>query len=178
MEALRRSELSDTSIWIFDDIASNKGLLISPRAYERLFLPQVRRMVEAFKGAGAAHVGYHSDGDVRAVLDGLIDAGISILNPVEPRANMDVVELRQHYGQKLTFVGGLCNTLILPTGSVDEIRRHVEQVLSAGDGGGLIIGSHSISSDIPQERYELLMEVLHQHGRPLPKLLKGGDALV
>jgi uroporphyrinogen decarboxylase len=168
IEALHRSNLPDTSVWIFDDIASNNGLLISPKSYERLFLPQVQRMVEAFKEAGVAHVGYHSDGDIRSVLDGLVDAGISILNPVEPRANMDVVELRRRYGQRLAFVGGLCNSLILPTGSDKEVRNHVEHVLSAADDGGLVIGSHSISNDVTQKRYELFMEILHQYGRPLP----------
>jgi uroporphyrinogen decarboxylase len=168
IEALKRSELSDTSVWIFDDIASNQGLLISPQSYERLFLPQVRRMVAAFKQAGAAHVGYHSDGDIRSVLDGLVDAGISILNPVEPRANMDVVELRLRYGKRLAFVGGLCNSLVLPNGSDREVCEHVEHVLSIADDGGLVIGSHSISNDVTQERYNLFMEILHEHGRPRP----------
>ena len=168
VEALHRSGLQSTSVWIFDDIASNRGPLISPKSYERLFLPQVRRMVTAFKGAGAAHVGYHSDGDLRPVLDGLVDAGISILNPVEPRANMDVVALRRRYGKQLAFVGGLCNSFILPHGSNDEVRAHVDHVLSVADDGGLVIGSHSISNDVTQERYHLVMEILHEHGRPRP----------
>jgi uroporphyrinogen decarboxylase len=168
IEALKRSELSDTSIWIFDDIASNRSLLISPQSYEHLFLPHVRRMVGAFKQAGAAHVGYHSDGDLRSVLDGLVDAGISILNPVEPRANMDVVALRRRYGARLAFAGGVCNALILPNGSDREVREHVEHVLSIADDGGLVIGSHSISNDVTQERYDLFMEILHKHGRPRP----------
>jgi len=171
IEALQRSNLPETSIWIYDDIASNNGPLISPKAYERLFLPQVRRMVKAFKKAGAAHVGYHSDGDIRPVLDGLVNAGISILNPIEPRANMDVVELRRRYGQSLSFVGGLCNSCILPTASDEEVRRHVEHVLSIADDGGLVIGSHSIGNDVTQERYELVMEILHHHGRPRPAWL-------
>lgn len=176
-EALRRSELSETSIWIFDDIASNDGLLVSPASYERLFLPQVRRMVQAFKEAGAAHVGYHSDGDVRAVLDGLVDAGISILNPVEPRANMDVVELRRRYGQRLACVGGLCNSLILPHASDSDVHTHVEHVLSVAGEGGLVIGSHSISNDVTQERYDLLMDILHEHGRPRPGPARPSDGL-
>jgi hypothetical protein len=81
---------------------------------------------------------------------------------------MDVVELRRRYGQRLAFVGGLCNSLILPTGSDKEVREHVEHVLSTADDGGLVIGSHSISNDVTQERYELFMEILHQYGRPLP----------
>ncbi len=168
IEALRRSQLMDTSIWIYDDIASNAGLLISPRSYERLFLPQVQRMIKAFKKAGAAHVGYHSDGDIQAVLDSLVDAGISILNPVEPRANMDVVGLRRRYGERLAFVGGLCNSYILPTGSDEEVHHHVEHVLSIADEGGLVIGSHSIGNDVTQKRYDLIMDILAQHGRPRP----------
>jgi uroporphyrinogen decarboxylase len=167
-EALRRSNLADTSIWIYDDIASNRGLLISPQAYERLFLPQVQCMIQAFRAAGAAQVGYHSDGDIRAILDGLVDAGISILNPVEPRANMDVPELRRRYGRRLAFVGGLCNSRILPSGRDEDVRHHVEHVLSIADGGGLVVGSHSIGNDITQERYDLVMQILHQHGRPRP----------
>lgn len=168
LEALQRSNLPDTSIWIYDDIASNRGLLISPRSYERLFLSLVQRMVKVFKEAGVAHVGYHSDGDIRSILDGLVDAGISILNPVEPRANMDVVELRRRYGKRLAFVGGLCNSRILPFGSDEDVRRHVERVLSIADEGGLVIGSHSIGNDITQDRYDWIMQILHRHGRPRP----------
>ena len=170
LEAVKRSGLpeQDTSIWIYDDIASNKGPLISPKAYEDIFLPAVHMMTAAFKTAGVAHVGYHSDGDVRPVLDGLVDAGISILNPVEPRAHMDVVALRRKYGDRLAFVGGLCNSLILPYGDDDEVRRHVAQVLSIAEDGGLVIGSHSISSDISQKRYRLFIDILEQHGRPSP----------
>jgi uroporphyrinogen decarboxylase len=168
LEAWRRSGLPDTSIWIFDDVASNNGLLISPQSYERLFLPQVRRIVEAFKTAGLIHVGFHSDGDIRSILDGLVDAGINILNPIEPRANMDAVALRRRYGQRLALVGGLCNSRILPTGSDAEVRHHVEHVLSIADEGGVVIGSHSIGNDIAQTRYDFFMDILHEHGRPRP----------
>lgn len=171
VEALARGQLHDTCIWIYDDVASNQGPLISPKAYERLFLPQMCRMVEAFKRAGVGHVGFHSDGDVRPILDGLVDAGVSILNPVEPRANMDVVELRRRYGKRLAYVGGLCNSRVLPAGSDEEVRHHIEHVLSIADEGGLVIGSHSIGNDVTQERYELVMEILHRHGRPWPAWL-------
>lgn len=168
IEAVRRSGIpgSETSIWIFDDIASNQGPLVSPKSYEHIFLPAVQQMVAAFVSAGVARVGYHSDGDVRPVLDGLVDAGISILNPVEPRANMDVVALYRRYGHRLAYVGGVCNTQVLPYGDDDTVRRHVNHVLSVADEGGVVIGSHSISGDISQERYRLFINILEQHGRP------------
>jgi uroporphyrinogen decarboxylase len=168
LEAVRRSRLSQTSIWIFDDVASNRGLLISPQSYERLFLPQIGRMVTAYKDAGVAHVGFHSDGDIRSIVDDLVDVGISILNPLEPRANMDVVDLRRRYGERLALVGGLCNSVILPTGSDEEVRRHLDHVLSISDEGGLVVASHSVGPDISQERYEFLTDLLCQRGRPRP----------
>ena len=168
LEAVRRSGLWHTSIGIFDDCADNSGLQISPKFYARVFLPQIGRMVRAFKEAGVARVIFHSDGDIRAILDGLVEAGIDAINPVEPRANMDVVELRKRYGDRLAFVGGLCNSRILPQGTPAEVRAHVEHVLQAGEGGGLVIGSHSIGADISLERYEFVMRILAEHGRPLP----------
>jgi uroporphyrinogen decarboxylase len=124
-------------------------------------------MARAFKEAGVARVVFHSDGDIRAILDDLVDAGIDAINPVEPRANMDVVELRKRYGNRLAFFG-LCSSKILPYGTREEVRAHVENALRAGEGGGLIIGSASIGTDISLERYEFVMQILAEHGRPLP----------
>jgi len=169
VEALRRSRLTDTSVWIFDDVAANRGPLLSPAMYEEIFLPLIRRMVVAFRQAGARHVGFHSDGDIRPLLDGLVDAGIAILHPLEPRAGMDVVALRSRYGRRVAFVGGLCNSHILTFGTDHEVRRHVAHVLSIVENGGLGVGSHTISNDISPDRYSFLMKLLHEYaGRPLP----------
>jgi uroporphyrinogen decarboxylase len=137
--------------------------------YEEIFLPLIRRMVVAFRQAGARHVGFHSDGDIRPLLDGLVDAGIAILHPLEPRAGMDVVALRSRYGRRVAFVGGLCNSHILTFGTDHEVRRHVAHVLSIVENGGLGVGSHTISNDISPDRYSFLMKLLHEYaGRPLP----------
>lgn len=167
LEELRRGSLHEVGIGIFDDIAHNGGLFISPRSYEKLFLPHVAHMVGAFKEAGAARVLYHSDGDIRALLDMFVDVGVDVIHPMEPRAGMDVVELRKRYGDSLAFVGGLCNTRVLPTGTDAEVRDHVLHVLSAGKEGGLVIGCHSIGGDISLERYEFLHSLLAEcGGRP------------
>jgi uroporphyrinogen decarboxylase len=71
---------------------------------------------------------YHSDGDIRSLLDAFIEIGIDVIHPVEPRAGMNVVKLREQYGTRLAFVGGLCNTLILPSGTAAEVRQHVPNI--------------------------------------------------
>ena len=46
------------------------------------------------------------DNPVR-VIDAFIDAGINCMHPMEPAANMDIVQIRQKYGNRLAFYGGL-----------------------------------------------------------------------
>ena len=164
LESLRRANLYDTGIWIFDDIAYNAGLMVRPAVYERIFLPLMRRMIQTFKEAGARKVLMHSDGNILAVLDGLLEAGLDGINPVEPKAGMDALALRQQYGDRLAFVGGMDNAHILPQGSDEEVSQHVLRVLAAGRGGGLVIGAHSIGPDISVARYDYFISLVREHG--------------
>jgi hypothetical protein len=76
VEALQRWSLQDTGIWIYDDMAHNGGPMFRPESFECVFLPAYRRMIAAYKAAGARYVFLHSDGDIRPILDMLVDAGI------------------------------------------------------------------------------------------------------
>lgn len=164
LESLRRANLYSTGIWIFDDIAGNDGVLVGPKRYEQIFAPLMARMIKAFKDAGARKVLMHSDGDIRLVLDALIAVGIDGINPVEPKANMDILHLRRKYGNRLAMVGGVCNARVLPRGTHAEIREHVLRALRAAEGGGVVIGAHSIGPDIPLESYEYYISIIREHG--------------
>ncbi len=164
LEELRRWDLYDTGVWIFDDMASNKGPMFSPQTAERILVPAWEKMVLAFKGAGARKVIMHSDGNIGPLLDTFIDIGFDGINPVEPKAGLDARTLRDKYGDRLALLGGLCNAQILPRGTREEVRAHVLDVLSTGEIGGLVIGTHSIGPDIPVDTYEYFMELIHEFG--------------
>jgi len=165
LEAVRRYELHDTSVWFYDDMGTNQGPFFPPKTFRRVFLPCYRRMCAAYREAGVSKIGLHCDGNIEPLLDMLVDAGIDILNPVEPKAGMDVVRLRKRYGKKLAFSGGLDNAFILPRGDRDEIRDHVTHVLESGQEGGLIIGTHSIGPDISIGTYDYLQDLILKLGR-------------
>lgn len=165
VESLRRGGEMLTGIFIYDDIASNAGPMMSPRTYERLFLPQMSRMVAAYKAAGADYVVFHSDGNINPILPMLIEAGIEAVQPIEPKAGMDVVDIRRRYGDKLALIGGLDNAFVLPSGDRDRIRESVLYALQAGRDGGLILGSHSIGPDVPVAAYEYLVDLQDNIGR-------------
>ena len=162
LESLRRADLWDTGIWIFDDMCYNDNPMFSPKQFERVFLPCYRRMVAAFKKAGARKVILHSDGNVGPILDMLIDAGIEGINPVEPKAHLDLLSLKQKYGNKLAYIGGMCNAHVLPRGTREDIRAQVERIKEAARGGGVIIGAHSIGDDVPVESYDYYHSLVMQ----------------
>jgi len=75
LEALRRYDAYEAGIWFFDDMGANVGPMFSPRTFERVFYPCYRWMCEQYRVAGAGHILLHCDGNIEAILDGLIDAG-------------------------------------------------------------------------------------------------------
>lgn len=162
-EQIRRYALQDTGIWIYDDIAHNNGLMFHPKAFERIFLPAFRRMIRAYKEAGAKYVIFHSDGDIRSVLDMLVDAGIDGLNPLERRAGMHPVELRARY-PRLVLIGGMCNTDTLIHGPAEKIVAEAREIIDLGRNGGVIIGTHSVSPEVPLENFALYHAVCQEYG--------------
>lgn len=165
LEAIRRYDCFDTGIWFFDDMAANLGPMFSPRIFERIFYPCYQWMCAQNRRAGVGHILLHCDGNIEAILDMLIDAVIQGIHPVEPKAGMDALRLRQRYGRSLALLGGLDNAHILPGGDKVEIERHVMHVLEAGQEGGLVIGAHSIGPDVAVETYDDVHRLILEHGR-------------
>ena len=163
-EEIRRWGLADTGIWIYDDMACNRGPMFSPRAFETVLLPAYRRMIAAYRGAGARYILLHSDGDIRPLLDMLVDAGIDSLNPLERRAGMAIEEIRKLF-PRLILVGGMCNTDTLVNGPARRVREEALRSVEMGRDGGVIIGTHSVSPEIPLEYVAAYREVCETHGR-------------
>ena len=164
VEQIRRFGLQSTGIGIYDDIATNEGLIMGLASYEKIFYPALRKMVKAYKEAGASKVFHHCDGRVDEVLDLWVEAGIDAVHPLEARCSMHAVEVRERYDGKLAVIGGLDNCNILPRGNRDEIREHVLYLLQAGRGGGFVLAGHSIGPDISVETYDYVCELLGEYG--------------
>jgi len=164
LEALKRWDLYDTGVWLFDDIGSNRGTVISPASFEGIFYPQYRKVISGLKKAGVNKILFHSDGNIEGILDMLVDAGVNVINPVEPRSGMDVAKLRKKYGKKLCMIGGADNINILPRGSRKEIEDMTIKILDVAKDGGVVIGVHSVGPDIPVANYEYYINLIDKYG--------------
>jgi uroporphyrinogen decarboxylase len=152
-EQIRRWGLQDTGVWIYDDMAGNDGPMFSPAAFERVFLPAYRRMVREYKKAGARWVVLHSDGNILPLLDMLVDAGVDGINPIEPRAGMRLPEIRRRF-PRLVLTGGMDNSGSMIRGPAALLEREAAAIIECGRDGGVVIGTHSISPEIPLAHYE------------------------
>jgi uroporphyrinogen decarboxylase len=167
IEEIRRGKLQDTGVWIFDDMGCNNGPMMSPDSFEKIFYPSYKKMVKGLKEAGASKVGLHSDGNIMPLLDMLVDAGIQVLNPIEPKAGMSIEKLMKKYGRKLAYVGGMCNSLVLPFAGKEEIIKKTMEILDVAKNGGVVIGSHSIGPDIPVENYLAYYNTVMEYGKSI-----------
>jgi uroporphyrinogen decarboxylase len=138
-------------VYFYDDLASQDGLLLSPRLYERYIQPFHQRFIELAHSFGKPAM-MHSCGSVYALIPRLIDMGLTILNPVQPSArNMNPEKLAREFGGRIVFHGGVDVQQFLPhatPGEVSERVRRVSELLGAR-GGYIRAGSHHIQADTP-----------------------------
>jgi uroporphyrinogen-III decarboxylase len=163
-QAVRLCRTGETGHWFYDDMAMNNGPMFSPAVFERLLLPLYRRIIAGVKAAGARKIVLHCDGNFAVLLDMLIAAGFDVIQPVEAKAGMDIVALRERYAGRLAFIGGMDNAETLPRGPVERIRREAARIMDAGREGGIVIGTHSIIEDTPPAHYDTYARFVRDYG--------------
>jgi uroporphyrinogen decarboxylase len=114
--------------------------------YRQLLKPYHKRAIEWAHAKGIkAHL--HSCGNINAFVVELVEICLDALNPLEVKAGMNPVSLKQNYGDNLAFKGGI-NAVLWD--KPDEIQAEIEQVLPVmKESGGYIFSSdHSIPDSV------------------------------
>ena len=152
-------------VWIPDDMGYVHGLMLNPELFRKFIIPHLKKMVDTFKCRGAK-VLMHNDGQLMAIMDDLVDAGIDAIHPIERAAGMSLKTMKDKYGDKITLIGNVDSKTVLQHGSLDEIREQVLECLRvAAPGGGYILASdHSIHEGIPSANAKSMFEIARKHG--------------
>jgi len=120
-----------------EDLAWKQGPLFSPRIIRELFLPRMKKVAEKIKLPWI----YHSDGNLRPILDDLLTLGMNGLANVEPNA-MDIADLKKNYGHRLCLMGNVDLHYTLTQGTPEETEAEVKKrIQEIGPGGGYILAS-------------------------------------
>jgi len=148
--------------WTGDDVAGQKGMMLSPRTWRALVKPHLARVFEVGRKRGLP-VAYHCCGALRPIIGDLVDIGLDVLNPVQCNCpGMDAIELKREFGSRIAFMGGVDTQYLLPNGTPAEVRRATQRLIEgmASDGGGYILAaSHTISPETPDDNIFAMYEV-------------------
>ena len=133
---------------LYSDLGSQKAPLISLEMLREFVLPYIRRIADVVHELGGA-LFFHSCGMIYPFIGELADAGVDILDPIQPcTPEMQPESLAGAYGDRVCFHGGIDIQKLLPNGSVQDVRDAVRHYQSCFKGCGYICATtHLLQSD-------------------------------
>lgn len=144
---------------VHEDMAGKAGPLAGPKQVTKFIAPYYHRIWDLLSSRGTRLFDMDSDGDLRPVLDAFMAAGLNSIHPLEPAAGMDMVALRQQYGKRLVFRGGIDKHVLRE--DKEAIRRELEYKMQPlMRQGGVVFGlDHRIPNGTPLDNYRYYVEL-------------------
>ena len=144
-----------------EDLGMQHGPMLSPDHFRRFIKPSYQRLMKPARDSGLP-VHMHSDGDIRDLVDDIIDGGVEVINL------QDLVNGIDWIAEK--FAGKVCVDLdidrqaITPNGTPGEIdaliREEVEKIGSSKGGMMMIYGLYP---GVPLANVEALMDAMERY---------------
>lgn len=144
---------------IGNDMGTQRGLMLSPSLIEEFVLPGCRMLTEQAHRYGIKVI-YHSCGSIADIIDKLIEAGVDAIHPIQAKAaGMMAEELKERFGGRVSFVGGMDTQELLVRGSAEDVKRRVRELRALFPTGLVISPSHeAVLPDIPPRNIAAMFE--------------------
>ena len=151
-----------------DDWGQQKGLIMGPVMWRRFIKPRLAEMYGAVKKTGR-FVSQHSCGDIRDVMPDVIDIGLDVYQTFQPEI-YDIRAIKDAYGDRLTFWGGISTQRLLPFETPEKIIEKAAEIIRiVGKNGGYIVApTHAIPGDVPEENIDALIRLCTDQARYIP----------
>lgn len=155
-----------------EDLGMQDRPLLSPKIFREVVKPYLKQLwthaketLLMYNPQGKTML--HSCGDVYPFIEDIIECGVDILDPVQPRAaEMDHFRLKREFGDRICFHGGIDTQYVLPFGTPEEVEQEVKRAISAlGPGGGYIVAPvHNVQGDVPARNLVAMVEAAKKYG--------------
>ena len=145
-------------VMLGDDIGMQSTIMMSVELWSTWIKPRLARVIAAGRAIKPdLLIFYHSCGYVLPFIPHLIDAGIDILNPVQPEC-MAFDEVLKIAAGRLSYWGTIGTQTTLPFGTVQDVRSAVLKNLTAcGAAGGIVIApTHLVEPEVPWDNLTAL----------------------
>ena len=144
-----------------DDVAHKTAPMFSPKWFGEHYFHRFARVADAYHAKGIK-VLFHSDGNLNLIMDGLVEAGIDGINPVEVLAGMDVADLHRRYPH-LFFVGSIDVSQLLPLGTPEQVSATVHRTIDAAEGQIMIGSSTELNNEVPLANFMAMRQAVLEH---------------
>jgi len=146
----------------YDDMGYKNNQFFSTKMYGEVLQPYHRRAIE-WAHSKNYYACLHSCGNVNPFIPLLVDMGLDMINPLEVKAGMDPVALKQEFGDRLVFHGGIN---AVNWDKPELIKEEIERVVPAmKENGGFIFASdHSIPSSVSYDDFSSIVDLVKEHG--------------
>jgi len=105
----------------------------------------------------------HSCGNIMTRIDDLVEIGLDALNPLEVKAGMEPLTLKERYGDRLALHGGINAVLWDDKEAIlAEIRRCIPALKQ--NGGYIFSSDHSIPNTVTLDTFRAIVEDVKRLG--------------
>jgi len=147
------------------DYCFNDGPFLSPAQFGEFVAPYLARLTAGYRALGFYTI-KHTDGDIRPILDQLVQTRPHALHSLDPQAGVDLGAVKRRWGGCVALCGNV-NCGLLDTGSDAEALADARRALRDGmPGGGYVFStSNCIYTGMRLARYEAMLDVWRREGR-------------
>jgi uroporphyrinogen decarboxylase len=152
-------------IMFSDDWGYQRGVIIGPDRWRELLKPHLARMYALVHSRGKVTLS-HCCGRISDIVPDLIEIGLDVLESVQPEV-MSPYDLKEAWGQHITFWGGLGSQSLIPFGTPEEIRCEVKKLCAemARGGGYILAPAKALQPETPTENAAAVVEAFTDQAR-------------
>jgi hypothetical protein len=152
---------------IFLNCGSSTLNIIGPQLFREWDIPVLQAVAEVARRYNKIFH-YHLHGKGRLLLDDIVEAGVTMLCPLEApdKGDFNLKEVKKTFGKKIALKGGI-DPFLLRDKSTAEIEKAVKQsIADASDNGGYTLATgDGVLSETPFENIHFMVKTARKYGR-------------
>lgn len=146
------------------DYCFNANPFYSRDMFAEFVQPYLKEILAYYRANGFYSI-KHTDGNVKPILDMIVDCKPDAVHSLDPQGGVDLAEAKRLYGGQVCLIGNV-NCGLMQTGTEEELYADVRRALHQGmPGYGYIFSSSNCAyTGLALERYEMMHKIWKEEG--------------
>jgi len=116
------------AVLIGNDFGTQCSLIVSPDDLREFVFEGTKRLVQQAKSYGLKVI-HHSCGAIFDIIPDLIECGVDVIHPIQALATgMGPEHLKESFGDRVSFCGGVDAQNLLVNGTASEVRAKIKEL--------------------------------------------------